>query len=127
MSGARQPIVRIGGASGFWGDSSLGAPQLVGSGQIDYLVFDYLAELTMSILAGARLKKPELGYATDFVSVAMKSVLRDVLARGIRVVSNAGGVNPEGCAEALRLLAAEQGLALRIGRASCRERVSNCV
>jgi hypothetical protein len=114
MSGARQPIVRIGGASGFWGDSSLGAPQLVGSGQIDYLVFDYLAELTMSILAGARLKKPELGYATDFVSVAMKSVLRDVLARGIRVVSNAGGVNPEGCAEALRLLAAEQGLALRI-------------
>lgn len=107
-------IVRIGGASGFWGDSSVGAPQLVASGQIDYLVFDYLAELTMSILAGARLKKPELGYATDFVSVAMKAVLNDVVRQGIRVVSNAGGVNPEGCADALAALAAEQGIALTI-------------
>ncbi|MGB3070644.1 MAG: acyclic terpene utilization AtuA family protein [Ottowia sp.] len=107
-------VVRIGGASGFWGDSSLGAPQLVQSGQIDFLVFDYLAELTMSILAGARLKKPEMGYATDFVTVAMKSVLKDVVDKGIRVISNAGGVNPEGCAEALRALAAEQGVEVKI-------------
>lgn len=107
-------VVRIGGASGFWGDSSLGAPQLVSSGQIDYLVFDYLAELTMSILAGARLKKPELGYATDFVALAMKAVLRDVVDQGIRVVSNAGGVNPQGCAAALAALAAEQGVPLKI-------------
>jgi hypothetical protein len=106
--------VRIGGASGFWGDSSVGAPQLVASGQIDYLVFDYLAELTMSILAGARLKNPELGYATDFVTVAMRSVLKDVAAKGIRVVSNAGGVNPQGCADALRALAAELGVAVKI-------------
>lgn len=116
MSGGneRQRVVRIGGASGFWGDSSVGAPQLVAGGQIDYLVFDYLAELTMSILAGARLKKPELGYATDFVSVAMKAVLKDVVQQGIRVVSNAGGVNPQGCADALAALAAEQGIALKI-------------
>ncbi|HEX7864192.1 MAG TPA: acyclic terpene utilization AtuA family protein [Variovorax sp.] len=113
-SNNNERIVRIGGASGFWGDSSVGAPQLVGSRQIDYLVFDYLAELTMSILAGARLKKPELGYATDFVSVAMKSVLKDVVKQGIRVVSNAGGVNPQGCADALAALAAEQGISLKI-------------
>ena len=113
-SNNNERVVRIGGASGFWGDSSVGAPQLVASGQIDYLVFDYLAELTMSILAGARLKKPELGYATDFVSVAMKAVLKDVVKQGIRVVSNAGGVNPQGCADALAALAAEQGVALKI-------------
>lgn len=106
--------IRIGGASGFWGDSSVGATQLVQSGQIDYLVFDYLAELTMSILAAARIKKPELGYATDFVSVAMKSVLKDVVARGIRVVSNAGGVNPQGCADALATLTKELGVDVRI-------------
>ena len=111
---ADNKVVKIGGASGFWGDSSVGAPQLVASGQIDYLVFDYLAELTMSILAGARLKKPELGYATDFVTVAMKSVLKDVASKGIRVVSNAGGVNPQGCATALAALAAEQGVVLKI-------------
>jgi hypothetical protein len=110
----QQRVVRIGGASGFWGDSAVAAPQLVKSGAVDYLVFDYLAELTMSILAGARMKNPQAGYATDFVDVAMKSVLREVAAAGIRVVSNAGGVNPHGCARALSELAAAQGVELRI-------------
>ena len=107
-------IVRIGGASGFWGDSMLGAPQLVDSGLIDYLVFDYLAETTMAILAAMRAKKPEQGYAIDFVDVAMKAVLPEVMRRGIKVVANAGGINPRGCAEALRALAAAQDLAPRI-------------
>ncbi|WP_439672606.1 Terpene utilization protein AtuA [Cupriavidus necator] len=106
--------VRIGGASGFWGDSSVGAPQLVRHGGIDYLVFDYLAELTMSVLAAARLRKPELGYATDFVTVTMKTLLREIVECNIRVVSNAGGINPQGCAQALAAIAAEQGIAVRI-------------
>ena len=106
--------IRIGGASGFWGDSSVGAPQLVERGDVDFLVFDYLAELTMSILAAARGKNPDLGYATDFVQVTMKAILRDVAAKGIRVISNAGGVNPQACAKALQALAAEQGIALKI-------------
>lgn len=114
MTAVQDKVVRIGGASGFWGDSGVGAPQLVQSGQVDFLVFDYLAELTMSILAGARLKNPSLGYATDFVELTMRSVLRDVLSQGIRVISNAGGVNPEGCAAALQAVAAELGVEVRI-------------
>lgn len=111
---AARKVVRIGGASGFWGDSSVGAPQLVKLGQLDYLVFDYLAELTMSVLAAARAKKPELGYATDFVTVTMKTILKDVVSQGLRVISNAGGVNPQACAQAIRELAAEQGVPIRI-------------
>lgn len=107
-------MVRIGGASGFWGDSMVGAPQLVKSGLIDYLVFDYLAETTMAILAAARAKKPELGYATDFVDITMKQVLPEVMQRGIKVIANAGGINPRGCAAALKALADTMGLAPRI-------------
>jgi hypothetical protein len=107
-------IVRIGGASGFWGDSMVGAPQLVASGMIDYLVFDYLAETTMAVLAASRSKKPEMGYATDFVEIAMRQVLPDVMKRGIKVIANAGGINPQGCADALQALAASMNLNPRI-------------
>ena len=107
-------VVRIGGASGFWGDSSVGAPQLVQFGHVDYVVFDYLAELTMSVLAAARLKNPDLGYATDFVSVTMNAILKDVVANNIKIVSNAGGMNPHACAAALAAIAAEQGVSIRI-------------
>ena len=106
-------IVRIGGASGFWGDSALGVPLLVAAG-VDYLVFDYLAELTMSILVNARARDPALGYATDFVDVAMKPVLKTVAEKRVKVVSNAGGVNPAGCGAALARLCVEQGVALKI-------------
>ena len=106
--------IRIGGASAFWGDSSVGPVQLVRQGRVQYLVFDYLAELTMSIMAAAQLKNPEAGYATDFVSVAMRSVLPDIVTQGICVVSNAGGINPLACARALEALAKEMGLSPRI-------------
>ncbi|WP_088281948.1 acyclic terpene utilization AtuA family protein [Ideonella sp. A 288] len=109
-----RPVLRIGGASGFWGDSCVGAPQLVHSGLIDVLVFDYLAETTMAILVGAQRKNPSAGYATDFVDSAMAQVLPEVVARGIKVVANAGGVNPRACADALSALAASLGLAVRI-------------
>jgi Acyclic terpene utilisation family protein AtuA len=109
-----RPSIRIGGASGFWGDSSIGAPQLVAGGNIDFLVFDYLAELTMSILAAQRLKNPEAGFALDFVTVTMKQVLAACLEKKIRIVSNAGGVNPQACAKLLAQVAAEQGLSPRI-------------
>ncbi|GAB7543002.1 acyclic terpene utilization AtuA family protein [Cupriavidus sp. 8B] len=106
--------VRIGGASGFWGDSAIGPVQLVDKGDIDYLVFDYLAELTMSLLAAARLKNPEAGFALDFVTGALRAVLKPAMAKGIRIVSNAGGVNPRACAAAVRKLAEELGVTVRV-------------
>jgi len=107
-------MVRIGGASGFWGDSSVAAPQLVRRGNIDYLTFDYLAEITMSILARARAKDPSAGWATDFVDIALVDLLPEIAARGIRVLANAGGMNPRGCAAALAARAEAAGVKLRI-------------
>jgi len=106
--------IRIGGASGFWGDAALATPQLLAGGGLDYLVYDYLAEITMSILARARASDPGRGYATDFVSAAMAPNLERIAADGVRVVSNAGGVNPGACAEALRREIAARGLGLRV-------------
>lgn len=104
----------VGGASGFWGDSQIAVPQLLQERDLGYLVFDYLAETTMAILQRARLRAPELGYATDFVSAALKPNLRELKQRGVRLVSNAGGLNPAGCRDAILALAREQGLDLKV-------------
>ncbi|MCP5265261.1 MAG: DUF1446 domain-containing protein [Burkholderiaceae bacterium] len=111
----RRRTVRIGGASGYWGDSQDAPRQLVTRGDIDYLVFDYLAEVTMSVLVRAFQKDPQAGYARDFVELVMKPLLPEIKARGIRVIANAGGVNVPACARALAAVAAEAGVALRIG------------
>lgn len=104
--------IRIGGASGSWGDSPAAVPQLLKAG-VDYLVFDFLAELTMSLLARAQAKDPNAGYAPDFVQI-ISANLPEIMAQGVKVISNAGGVNPRACAAALQARAEAQGLAPRI-------------
>lgn len=113
MSGKRE-LIRIGGASAAWGDSPGATTQLLLGADIDYLVYDYLAEMTMSIMARARHDNPARGYATDFVTRAMKPNLREIADRKVKVVSNAGGLNPISCVQALRKLVADAGLSLRI-------------
>jgi hypothetical protein len=105
-------IVRIGGASGAWGDSPMATGQLLRA-EVDYLMMDYLAEVTMSLLARARLKDPEAGFPPDFVRY-LKPHLAELKRRGIRVASNAGGVNPDACKRALEAAAAELGVPLRV-------------
>jgi len=104
--------VLIGGASGAWGDSPRAIPQLLGS-PVNYLMMDYLAEVSMSLLARARLKSPEGGFPPDFVQY-LRPFLAQIAARRVKVVSNAGGVNPEGCKAALLAACAEAGVSLRI-------------
>ncbi len=95
-------VVRIASGQGFWGDWQE-APRLqVRTGPIDYLMLDYLAEITMSIMQKQRERDPEAGYARDFVPL-VADLAPDLIERGIRIVSNAGGVNPAGCRDALGL------------------------
>lgn len=105
-------IVRIGGASGAWGDSPRGITQLLGT-EVEYLMMDYLAEVTMSLLARARLKDPEAGFPPDFVDY-LKPHLKTLAERKIKVVSNGGGVNPAACKRVLEAACAEAGVSLKV-------------
>lgn len=107
-------VVRLGGASGFWGDTPEGARQLVFSGQVDYLVMDYLAEITMSLLARAKAKDPNMGYPPDFVAQFIAPYAKELAARKIKVVANAGGVNPLACRDAVAKVLADQGIDLKV-------------
>lgn len=108
--------VRIAAGQGFWGDLLDAPVRQVEGGPIDYLMLDYLAEVTMSILQKQHSRDPKAGFARDFVPL-MKQILPACVERDIRVTANAGGVNVEGCAEAVREVARELGLSgkLRIG------------
>ena len=111
--GLIQRPVRIGNCSGFYGDRVAAAREMVDGGPIDVLTGDYLAELTMLILWKARQKDPSAGYARTFLT-QMEQVLGTCLDRGIKIVSNAGGLNPAGLASDLSALAARLGLAPRV-------------
>jgi hypothetical protein len=106
--------VRVAGGQGFWGDLLTAPVEQVRRGQIDYLMLDYLAEVTMSILQKQRSRNPELGYARDFVDL-MREILPDIVEKNIKVLANAGGVNVRGCAEAVKKVAEELGLKVKIG------------
>src|SRR6195256_5114836 len=108
--------IRIAAGQGFWGDLPDAPVRQVEGGPIDYLMLDYLAEVTMSIMQKQRARDPSAGYAKDFVPL-MKQILPACVERDIRVTANAGGVNVPGCAAAVREVARELGLSgkLKIG------------
>lgn len=95
----RKDKVLVANGQGFWGDSLLGPIRLCREGPLDYLTLDYLAEVTMSILQKQRLRDPSKGFATDFVKMIERTA-PDLVAKGIKVIANAGGVNPMACKDA---------------------------
>lgn len=107
-------VVRIGGGAGFWGDSPEGPVQLLQRGRLDYMVLDYLAEITMSLMARAKERKPQLGYATDFVTHVVGPLAKEIAAQGVKVIANAGGCNPVECCKALERELERQGVKLKV-------------
>ncbi|MHB1263118.1 MAG: acyclic terpene utilization AtuA family protein [Gemmatimonadaceae bacterium] len=114
MSPTGKTLVRVASGQGFWGDWLDAPRRQVEGGAVDYLMLDYLAEVTMSILQKQKERDPRMGYARDFIG-AMESVMSAVAERGVRVIANAGGVNPRACAEAVQEVARRAGQTLRIG------------
>jgi hypothetical protein len=110
-----EKIVRLGNGQGFWGDSPDAAWELLTRGPLDYLGLDYLAEVTLSIMMRQRLRDPRKGYATDFVGF-LRRALPVIAEKGVRVVTNAGGLNPGACREEVFRLARELGISgLKVG------------
>src|SRR2546428_11379079 len=105
--------IRIAAGQGFWGDLPDAPVRQVEGGPIDYLMLDYLAEVTMSIMQKQKARDPKAGYARDFVPL-MKQILPACVERNIRVTANAGGVNVEGCANAVREVARELDLSGKV-------------
>lgn len=110
----KKQSVRIGGAAAFLGDSSISMPQLIRGGNVDYIVFDYLAEVTMSFLGRAKAKRPQTGYAAFFVDVVLKQYIKEVAEKGIKLVTNAGGVNSQACRDAILELCKENDVQLKV-------------
>jgi hypothetical protein len=106
-------MIRIANGQGFWGDSLEAPVEQVRRGPIDYLTLDYLAEVTMSILQKQRSRDPKAGYARDFVDMIAR-VLPDLKERRIRVIANAGGVNPVACRDAVLEVAKRQGISMSV-------------
>ncbi len=109
-----EKIVRVASGQGFWGDALDAPKRQVEGGQIDYLMLDYLAEVTMSILQKQKERDPNMGYARDFVG-AIESILDGITERGVKVIANAGGVNPVACALAIKAVAEKNGKSVKIG------------
>lgn len=107
-------VVRIGGAGGFLGDSSVAAPQLLKGGRLDYMILDYLAEATMSALGQLKAARPDQGFARDFTEWVWKDNLQELKAQGVKIVTNAGGLNPQACRARMEELAAAAGLSFKI-------------
>jgi hypothetical protein len=113
VTGASSGVVRIGNCSGFYGDRHSAMREMITGGDLDYVTGDYLAELTMLILARDRAKSPERGYAKTFLT-QLEECLGTALDKGVRIVANAGGLNPAGLAAAVRALADRLGLDAKV-------------
>lgn len=106
--------IRIGGACAGWGDGTLAVPQLVQSGGLDYLVFDFLSEFFLPVMGRMRAQNPKLGHALDFAGPYLATSYRDIARQGIKIIANAGGVNPKACADALCEMARNLGFSPKI-------------
>ncbi|WP_176593802.1 acyclic terpene utilization AtuA family protein [Sphingobium sp. EM0848] len=107
-------VIRIGGATASFSDTALSVPQLLSDGRLDYLIFDYLAEGSMGIFGRMQNADPAAGYGADFLTVHVGPYLHEIATQGLKVVANAGGVNPGGLAAALERMIAEAGLSLTV-------------